>query len=82
MLLTLSTIRDKIDVSNKLNKNVSVISFSFLKVLHRVDWDFIFSALQKLGYEDKFIHMIKVAFTKFESKIKIRGLLSDPFTLI
>ena len=44
--------------------------------------DFIFSALRKFGYGDKFIHMIKVAYTNIESKIKISGLLSDPLILM
>ena len=48
ILYTLSTIRDIIDVSNKLNKNVSVISLDFLKAFDRVGWDFIFSTLQKI----------------------------------
>ena len=50
ILYTLSTIRDIIDVSNKLNKNVSVISLDFLKAFDRVGWDFIFSTLQKFRY--------------------------------
>ena len=40
--------------------------------------DFIFSALHKFGYRDKFIHMFQVAHTNIESKLKINGLLSDP----
>ena len=67
-----STICNIIDESNKLNKNLSVIS--------RVD--FIFSALYKFGYRDKSIHMIKYAYTNIESKIKINGLLSDPLTIM
>ena len=59
--------------SNKLNKNLLVIS---LRV------DFIFSALRKFGYGGKFIHMIKVAYTNIESKIKINGILSDPLKLM
>ena len=47
----------------------------------RVDWDFNFSALHKLGYRDKFIHMVKDVYTNTQTKIKINGLLSDPFTL-
>ena len=35
-----------------------------IKSSGRVDWDFVFSALQKFGYGCKSIHMIKVAFTK------------------
>ena len=82
ILHTLSTIRDIIDVSNKLNKSLSVISFDVLKAFGRVYWDFVSSALEKFGYGKKFIHMIKVAFTNIKSEIKINGLIFDPFTLM
>ena len=49
-----------------------MISLDFLKVFDRVDWDFVVSALQKFGYKDKFIHIIKVAFTIIQSKSKIK----------
>ena len=42
----------------------------------------VFPALQKFEYGDKFIHMMKVAFTNIQSKIKINVLLFDPFTLM
>ena len=38
--------------------------------------------LQKFGYGEKFICLIKVAYTNIQSKIEINGLLSDPFTLM
>ena len=47
-----------------------------------MDCDFISSHLQKFGYGLKLIRMIKVAYTDIQSKIKINGLLSDPFTLM
>ena len=50
-----------------------------MKVFGRVDWDFVFSVLQNFGYGEKFICMIKVAYTNIQSKIKINGPLSDPF---
>ena len=80
ILYTFSIIRDIVDVSNKLNKNLSVMPLDFLKVFDRTDWDFISSILQKFGYGEKFIHMIKVSYSNIQSKIKINGLLSDPFT--
>ena len=46
-----------------------------------MDWDFYFSALHKFGYGDKFIHMVKDVYNNIQSKIKINGPLSDPFTL-
>ena len=54
---------------------------NWIKTIDRFDLDFVFSALQNFGHEDKFIQMIKVVFTKIQSKIKTNGLLSDSFTL-
>ena len=39
----------------------------------RVDWDFVSSDLQKFEYGEKFIRMIKVAYTDIQSKIKINA---------
>ena len=48
-----------------------------------VEWIRILSFLScKFGYGAKFICMIKVAHTNIQSKIKINGLLSDPFTFM
>ena len=56
------------------------VTKSFCNIL-RVDWDFNFPALNKFGYGDKFIHMVKNVYNNIQSKIKINGLLPDPFTL-
>ena len=82
ILHMLSTIRDIIDVSNKLSKNLAVILLDFLKVFDSLDLDFIFLAMKKLGYGENFIHMIKVCYNNIQFKIKINGFLSDPFTLM
>ena len=79
---TLSTVRDIIDVSNKLNKNLSVISLDFFKAFDRLDLNFIFSALEKFGYGQKFKQMIKICYNNIQSKIKINGLLSNPFIIM
>ena len=55
---------------------------NLIKTFDGFDWDFFNSALQKFGYGGKFIHMNNVAFTKVQSKIKIIGLLPDPFTVM
>ena len=55
---------------------------NWIKIFHRADKDFVFSALQKFENGDKFISIIKATFTKIQSKIKINGLLSHSFTLM
>ena len=75
---TLSIIWDVVDVSNKLNKNLSVISSKSM-----AEWIGILSFLScKFEYGAKFICMINVAYTNIQSKIKINVPLSDPFTLM
>ena len=64
---TFYTICDIIDVSKPLLELNGILSFLLCK---------------NFGYGDKFINMIKVALTNFQSKIKINVLLSDAFTLI
>ena len=81
ILHTLSTIRDITDVFSKLNNNLSVISLDFLKAFDRLDWNFIFEALEKFGYGKNFLHLIKICYNNIQSKVKINGLLFDPFTL-
>ena len=54
----------------------------FLKDFDRVGWNFIFSAVYKFDYGKKFMHMVQIAYTNIQSKIKINGLLTDPFTLM
>ena len=61
---------------------MSVISLDFLKAFGRFDWEFIFLALEKFSYGENFKHMIKVCYNNIQSKMKINGLLSDPFTLM
>ena len=36
----------------------------------------------KFGYGEKFIRIIKVAYTDTQSKNKLNGLLSEPFTIM
>ena len=53
-----------------------------LSNIFRVHWDFNFSVFHKFRYGDKFIRMVEDAYSDIQSKIKIIGLLSDPFTFI
>ena len=56
-----------------LIKNLSDI---FLELIY------LFTALHKFGYGDKFIHLFKVPYANIKSKIKTNSLLSDPLALM
>ena len=70
LIYTLSTICVKIDGSNKLNKNLSVI---FLELI----LSFLFYRSSDMETNS---FTFKVVYTNINSKIKIHGLLSDPLT--
>ena len=55
---------------------------TWIKAFDSSGYYFLFYVLQKLGYGDKFTHMIKLAFTKIESKLEINGILFEPFSLM
>ena len=59
ILHTLSTICGITNMSNILNKQLSFF-LDFIKAFNRVDLDFIFSALHKFGYRNKFINRFKL----------------------
>ena len=42
----------------------------------------MFYAFSKFGYEDKLIHLIKVAYTNIDSKVKTNDHLSEPSILM
>ena len=75
ILHTLSIICYLTDLSNTLNKQLTVVSS------HKVDWGFTFSALHMFGYGNKFVYMIQVGYTNIQPKIKINGLLFDSLSL-
>ena len=70
ILHTLSIIRDIIDMSKTLNKQLPVISLEFFS---QGGSGFYFSALHIFGYEDPFIQLIQGGYTNIQSKIKING---------
>ena len=44
--------------------------------------DFLFLAVQECGHGENLIHVIKVAYTNIQSKIKLNCFLYDTFTFI
>ena len=67
---TLSTVRGINDVSNKLNKNFSVISLYFLKSFDRVACNFFFSACESSNMETNSFTCLKLRSTTCNLKLK------------
>ena len=52
-----------------------------VKAFDRVEWDYLYRTLEKFGYGQNFINIIKTLYKNIQSKIKMNGYISTPFNL-
>ena len=77
----LFTIRKIINHSNTKNINSFIISVDQEKVFDKVDREFLYQIMRKLGYSEIFIEFIKKLYQNTLSIISNNGFLSTPFSL-
>uniref|UniRef100_A0A8D0AGR9 Reverse transcriptase domain-containing protein n=1 Tax=Sander lucioperca TaxID=283035 RepID=A0A8D0AGR9_SANLU len=58
-----------------------IISLDAEKAFDRVEWSFLFFALQKFGFNPEFISWIKLLYTSPVASVHTNGLQSAPFPL-
>ena len=73
--------RDIIHYANYHDLNACMITLDQEKAFDRVDWDFLFRALQKFGYGENLIKHIKAMYNQIEAQIKANGHMSTCFLL-
>lgn len=70
------------DVINHLNETPSILlSLDAEKAFNRVEWNFLFSVLQKCHMGANFIKWVKVIYTIFRAMVSTNGLRSQEFPL-
>ena len=77
----LFTIREIINHSNTKNINSFIISVDQEKAFDKVDREFLYQIMRKLGYSEIFIKFIKKLYQNTLSIISNNGFLSTPFSL-
>ena len=66
----------------KANKiQAALIALAQEKAFDRVDWNFLFKALQYFGYGLEIIQKIKTVYQNTETQVKINGHLSQAFLI-
>lgn len=51
------------------------------KAFDSLDWPFLFTLLPRLGLSPNFIKLIKLLYTKPTARLRINGMISDPFPI-
>ena len=77
----LFTIHELIHHSQIKNIKSYIVSVDQEKAFEKVDRDFLYKIMEKLGYSEIFINFIKKLYHNTESTISNNGYLSSPFPL-
>ena len=77
----LFTIREMINHSNTKNLPSYIVSIDQEKAFDKVDREFLYQIMKKLGYSNAFINFVKKIYQNTESIIANNGFLSSPFPL-
>ena len=77
----LFTIRQLIHYSNTRNIPSYIVSIDQEKAFDKVDREFLYKIMAKLGYSNTFINIVKKIYQNTESMISNNGFWSSPFPL-
>ena len=72
-------LRDVAHYANDLNIPVAILSLDQEKAFDRVDWHFLSSTLQKMGFGPSFIRWVELLYSDIRSSVIINGYASRSF---
>ncbi|MCO5580729.1 hypothetical protein L7F22_034599 [Adiantum nelumboides] len=68
-----------IDWAAEQDQNYVMINMDLEKAYDRVSWDFILAVVDRLGFGNNFLGMVKTLFQNANASIQINGYISDNF---
>ena len=74
-------IQDIIDYAEKLNISGAILFLDFSKAFDSLEWDFMFEALKKFGFNDSFLKWIKTLYNNIKGSIVNNGWVSEPYSI-
>ena len=74
-------IQDIIDYAENFTIDGAILFLDFSKAFDSIEWNFMFSALKKFGFQNSMISWIKLLYTNIKSSIINNGWTSTPITV-
>ncbi|PJE77613.1 hypothetical protein CI610_03460 [invertebrate metagenome] len=74
-------IQDVIDYSEKFNIDSCLLFLDFTKAFDTIEWDFMFSCLDKFGFGRSFIKWVKVLYTNIKGCVKNNNWLTGSYVV-
>lgn len=75
----LTLLRDSIDYINWNNKEAAVLCIDQEKAFDRINWNYMFTMLEKLGIPPKFIQWVKLLYSNPVSCVIVNNFIGRPF---
>ena len=74
-------VQDTIEYAKMQNTSGVILFLDFKKAFDSLEWEFMYKALAKYNFGEKFMRWIKIVYTKPGACIKNNGLVSEIFDL-
>ena len=72
-------LRDVVEYTKETGCHAAILALDQEKAFDRVDWDFLFAVLARLGFGPGFIQWVRVLYTDVASAVLVNGYTSDRF---
>lgn len=78
---TVNTIRDVIEWVKGKEQGGIILNLDFNKAFDRVEHEYLFRTLEEFGFGCRIVEWIKLLYRDAKSRVKVNGILTDPFNL-
>ena len=72
-------LRDIVDITSELNLPAAILSLDQEKAFDRVDWNFMFLCLERMGFGQSFVRWVRLLYTRARCSILVDGYTSPVF---
>ena len=74
-----SLLRDLVSYTSEVDAPAALLSLDQEKAFDRVDWDFMFSTLSRMGFGPSFIRWVRLLYTNIRSCVFVNGYSTSVF---
>ena len=74
-------LQDAVTYSTETDQPLALLSLDQEKAFDRVDWSYLFSLLDRLGFGPNFISWVRLFYTDPRASILVNGFITEPFQL-
>ena len=77
----LMILRDTVDYVNNENIQTAMLSIDQEKAFDRIEWNYLYSVMEKMGIPVELIKWIKIMYSNPVSAIIVNNFITEPFSV-